>query len=507
MHKHIKELKDNAVKHGAQGDQLSDLPMQRNYSETLQKEITKCDNDEFYGKSLAFYFPFAALLCVGDILMGDYLAKEVLMAGPAAFWKGILLGMFCIALGVIIEIFINNIYNSGFKKFFRAIITIIPLLTLFMFAGMGMLRSIAINIMSNPGASMPPWAVYTFFIGMSLAAPTALGCVLFIIQKKLKLNSNSKHAKTLLQKVGEIINAEQLFINNRTNYAKDLSAEYDIGFHDGREEIVFKGPVPKPKPDPELVPQGSLADRLKAKLLKKHGFSILILFVLAAMFSSCTGNQEGINKVKNNAAKSIVLLGLSKQNAGKVLQEEIKKMKAGTAFSIIWPGGVKSLEVQASQKSSLVAQPVVDEKTSFDNTSRLNTLKNEFAASYIADENMLPQNWQDGSFRLFALVSEQFQGKLPEKKMILWLGSIPMDLLTKTDSLIRTDARTDVVTYSKMYSLNVNHLASVDIDIYIPTPGTPTSQTAEAVRRTCLYYRELFSVFDATVLSVKTINI
>lgn len=506
MLQHIKELKDEAVKKRAQPDSLKDITTQETYSGQLSKKIEDLHADEFYGKSLLLYIIFALLLCLGDILMGDYLAKEVLLAGPDAGWKGILLGLFCIALGVILEVLINAVYYS-YKKVFTFIISLIPLITILMFVGMGVLRATSVNVMSTGRVAttttiFPPWTVNFFFIGMSLAALTALGCVLFVIQKKLLLIKQIRRTRITLEKLGAIINAEQLLANNKASFAKDLSAEYDIGFNKGREEEIFKGPPPKPKPEPQAASQGSLVDRLKIKMLEKKGFQSIMIMSLATLLVSCNTPTT-----KNNSADCLVYLGLAKEDALKVLDTEIEKMEGGTAFAVIWPGGIESYDMSNVPGSSLIAKPVVNQQITENNKEQLDSLKKRFRTNYKLTSNNLPVNWRESSFRLLALVSEQFQGTFKKKKISLWLGAFPDELLIKTDSLILSEARSDATNYTQSYSFHVNQLANADINIYIPVSADDNDQLGEVLRRTRRYYRELFAMFDAVLLSVKTVNI
>jgi hypothetical protein len=432
------------------------------------------------------------------------------MAGPEAYWKGILLGLFCIALGVIIEIIINNIYNRKNKWFFNAIISVIPLLTLFMFVGMGVLRSAAVNATTDPDNMseniFPPWTVNTFFIGMSLAAPTALGCVLFIIQKKFLLLKQIRLTKSILQKTGTIINSEQLLQNNKTDYAKDLSAEYDLGFHNGCEEELFKEPAPK-KIEPAPAPQGSLVEQLKAKMLSKFGTGMVIIISSATLLYSCNGKESDPGKLSKYTGSSIIFYGVSGATANKVLERELANMKAGTAVSVIWPDGIQAYEMPAVQESSLVAKPIMDSKSMAANKITLEDLKKDFRTRYKMDVNMLSQNWRQESFQLIALVAEQFQENFREKRVTLWMGLPPVDLLAKTDSLITVEARGDVKKYLRLYSFNSNRLAGSVINIHMPVYNIGNNLNAEALRRTRLYYRELFSAFDAVVLSANTVNI
>jgi hypothetical protein len=506
--KYIKTLKDAAVKKGARPDAFKGIAEEEQYAAELQEKIAETQNNEFYGKNLVLYIIFAFLLCLGDILLGDYLAKEVLMAGKDASWKGILLGLFCIALGVILEIIINNLYTRKNKFFFHSIIVLIPIFTLFMFVGMGILRSSSVNLLSSASASgtiLVPWTVTSFFIGMSLAAPTALGCVLFIIQKKVQLNSQIKRNRLLLEKTGMIINAGHLLEQNKIHLAKDLAAEYQIGFQKGKNEELFREPE-TPKAEEPLP--GSIKDRLHNRLLKKYGFKTILIFVCGALqLSACLNTSKEEKGMANEHTCSIILLGLSNQDASKALQSSIAGRSTGTAFSVIWPGGIERYNSKETPGSSLLATTASERKTTTYNQEGLLNLQQRFQGIYQPINDTLLQSWRTYTLQLFALAAEHFQGRPLTKEIIFWLEKLPFELTGKTDSMIRMEAVADATTYKNDFFMNSGLLSGTKINIFIPYKTRPTLNSSELLRRTLLYYRELFIGFGAIVLTLKFITL
>jgi hypothetical protein len=510
LNKYIKFLKDLAVKGGTKPDALKDVATMENYSAVVSDKIVSLEANEFHGKNLVLYIVFAFLLCLGDILLGDYLAKEVLLAGASAPLKGILLGLFCIALGVILEVIINNLYNRANKKAFNTIITIIPLFTLFMFVGMGVLRSMSVKAQTDAtsfSTSPPGWTITTFFVGMSLAAPTALGCVLFIIQKKLMLNRHIRRMKLVLEKVGVIINTERLLEKNKSSFAQDLMAEYDIGFQKGRNEELFRAPEPEKEPEPKPLPAGSLQNNLKEKMLRKYFNSLLLIAAASSLLFACTPGSHESAGFKSESASSIVFMDVSKEKASKILEAKTEHLEDGTAFSVIWPGGVEACEVDLVPGSSLMAARAVVQQIKDSNSKVLSALRQTFARLYQKTVDTITRSWRESSFSLLAVVSEQFYGRPAEKKLDFWIGRLPHELLAMPDSAIKVQARADALKYGKLYTLQLNQLSGTGLNIYVPAADFEDPNYARLLRCTLLYYREAMNALGIVVLSAKTITV
>lgn len=509
INQHIRKFTDEAVDAGARANLLITPQQQQDYAEALHKDREEIRHSEFFGKSLWLYIGFGFLLCIGDILLGDYLAKEVLKAGNAAEWKGFLLGVFCIALGVIIEIVINNLYTKINKRAFNIIIIVIPILTLFMFTGMGVLRAASFNIQADMSGfstiPFPPWAITTFFIGLSLAAPTALGCVLFIVQKRIRLGIDLKKTTVLLEKTGAIINAEQLLEKNRRNYEKDLKASYEVGFQKGRNEAYSRKPEPAPKQEPEPMPSGSLANNLMARMLRKHGFKLLIPLFFSCLLLSCS-SKPGVPVLRGEKPmKYLVFMGLSKENVRKVLETETGFMEQESDYTVIWPGGAEEYSSKTLPAGSLVAQPKIKQETESFNREMFYLFKQRILKLYNVDTDTIPVNWTEECFRLFAAISERMQDGPDEKKVILWAGKLPGDLLLKPDSLLKQEARSYFAGLSVKYELMANRLPGTAVYVQVPATGTTNNYQLEHERRMLYYLRMLFSEFGVAVMYVKTI--
>jgi len=263
---YLKELKDNASQIGVEQrvinkptpeqKQQANYLSREEYIQQCEEETKELENGEFMNKSLPIYIVFALALCTGDLLMGEYLAKQVLLLGDV-WWAGPLLGVLCIGLGITVEIVLNILYSKKNKLLFDIILCTSFVFSLLMFVGMGLLRSNQLT--GAEDFSYLP--LLLFFIGMSAAAPTALGCTLFIIQKKMKGLSSIKKIKKRLAALGLIQTLETEIIQDKTAYVEVLYSEYHEGYSQG-----LANPPTKAKR------AGSLVEQFQEEIAEENEF-------------------------------------------------------------------------------------------------------------------------------------------------------------------------------------------------------------------------------------------
>lgn len=506
----IRVLKGKVSESGGYPHQLMDVAGQESYDKELSEKLEDLENNPFRSKNMYLYIPVSFFLCIGDILMGDYLAKEVLKAGESAWWQGILMGVFSMALGVVIEIMLNVFYKKGHKAsmfFFNILLAISAIFALTMFIGMGFLRytqGVASQEAALTGVvtGFPKWALMVFYIGMSAAAPMALGCVLLVIQKWFMIRRQMKALRKIQALLGDLISTERWYELHKADYHAILSSEYDLGFHEGSAKGI-DNLRPKAKPIEEPG-HSNLLQSLQQKVQKRFGLgAILFLGIIPQLLTSCgIAPPQADILVASESAHASIIWGLPEKEAIAIQKQSLARKTADPGLgqiAVLWPQGQEALSLLVAERTSLLSQSGHNSLVKSKNQEREELFSNRLKNSYVkSDTNFNTEQL----FGMLGRLSNLWKGQIKHKKVDLWMASTPDSWVSIPDQTLIDAARSDARRFSPLYSLENHQLANTDFNLIFLENGGNKISNGDVLRKVELYFGELLNCLDAHLISV-----
>lgn len=506
----IRMSKDEAVRNGVNPDianlehfingKENELQFRKNYNNDIEEEKKKLEADEFSAKNLWLYIVFGILLCSGDLLMGEFLANQVLGLG-ATWWGGITLGIFGIALGVVMEIVLSMLYKS-YKWLARTIMSSSLVFTIIMFVAMGVLRSSQFDMAISGTASFDKMSLMLFFVGMSLAAPTALGSVLFIIQKKWDWMRRKKELNLKQQHLGWLMNLVVQFREQWNEYEQILVSEFINGYV-SRLSSIINPPAPEPQMQQASGGQqvvesgGDLVARMKKNVRQHYKFSMISL-LLCVSLASC-GNYVKGERQDKGIDISYILMPDQDTDQTALIKSQLPKEKV-EAISIHLPSGSVASSFGGDKEVSLVASHYDERKTNQD----LNAFIREV-------QNIRENGSEEYDLQLLGTLlhnaSEQSNLEADQRKIVIYLNEGPKEILSLTDKEIQEQAKKDASMLKESRSLQLHNLIGAKANLLLEIEELQDSYpVAEVLRKNRLYFRRLLSSYQVFLDQVSEYN-
>lgn len=494
----IRMSKDEAVRNGVnpeianlenfiQGKE-DELQFRKSYNEEIVQEKKTLEKDEFAAKNLWLYIAFGILLCSGDLLMGEFLANQVLGLG-ATWWGGLTLGIFGIALGVVMEIVLSMLYKS-YKWLARIIMGSSLVFTIMMFVAMGILRSSQFDMAVNGTASFDQIALLMFFVGMSLAAPTALGSVLFIIQKKMDWLRRRKELNDKQKHLGWLMNLVVQFKEQWSEYEQILVSEFINGYVFRLSSIINPN---QPEPQQQVAggavveAGGDLVARMKKNVRQHYKFSMISLLMCFTL-ASC-GNYKPLKQYDKGIDIAFILMPDRLTNEEALIKSQLPKEKV-QAISIHLPSGSVASSFDNDSEVSLIASHYDSRKSSKD--------MNEFMAEIKKIRNNGNEPYElELLGTLLHNASEQSNLEADKRKIVIYLKEGPSHILDLSDKEIQESAKQDASFLQENKSLQLHNLIGAQANLLLELDGLDSMySTAEVIRKNRLYFRRLLSSYQ-----------
>lgn len=494
----IRMSKDEAVRNGVnpeianlenfiQGKE-NELQFRKNYNDEIDQAKKELEQDEFSAKNLYLYIAFGILLCSGDLLMGEFLANQVLGLG-ATWWGGLTLGIFGIALGVVMEIVLSMLYKS-YKWLARIIMGSSLVFTIVMFIAMGILRSSQFDMAINGTASFDQIALLMFFVGMSLAAPTALGSVLFIIQKKMDWMRRRKELNDKQQHLGWLMNLVVQFKEQWTAYEQILVSEFINGYVFRLSSII--NPTQGDASQPQIAGApveagGDLVARMKKNVRQHYKFS-MIGVLLCFSLVSC-GNYKPLKQHDKGIDISYIFMPDAKTDQEAVIKSQLPEENI-QAISIHMPSGSVASSFEKDSEVSLIASHYEKRKSNQD----MNTFMQEIKEI---------RNQGEEPYRLELLgtllhnASEQSHSQADKREIVIYLNEGPQEILSLSDKEIQILAKKDASYLKEERSLQLHNLIGAKAQLLLELGRVDSGYTtSEIIRKNKLYFRRLLSSYQ-----------
>ncbi|MEM7370793.1 MAG: hypothetical protein AAF587_19420 [Bacteroidota bacterium] len=466
-------------------DKIDEPALRKAYNEKIDKQRSALEENDFSSKNLALYVVFGLLLCSGDLLMGDYLANQVLGLGKT-WWGGLVLALFAISLGVVMEIVLSMLYNK-YKLIARIIMAFSLIFTIAMFAAMGILRSSQFMEALTGTANFDHSSLLLFFCGMALAAPTALGSVLFIIQKKIYIIRIKKELDIQQQALGRLMNLIVEFKEKWTNYEQVLVPEFVRGYVSRLSSLITQGDSPSSngKGGPSQGNGDDLITRMKRDVREHYQFSAIAgLFMCLSLFSC----GEASSSLESQLDMAYIMLDAETVQAQTFIQTHLPD-KPVSSLSLHLPEGSFMQGFEDDKGGSMIASSYHHRKKQAD------------VDRFVSDIHLPPSDPQPYSLELFGTLlsnaSSQSRFIAQDRTLIIHLSTWPTHLLSRTDQEIRDLAIEDADLLRNLRSLELHELLGANAQIYLElNPLSQPLSKAEIIRKNRLYFQRLLYGFQ-----------